>query len=104
MRFLLSLFLASLSSPVLAESLPEAASLLMQQEIVQQEADYVFNAIGDRKAACRLWRKSYRLGGEAAQAFPSEKTGTAQISPAVSIRKHCLDMYPDFRGYPTPIK
>lgn len=85
-----------------ADSLPTAASLLMQQQIVQDEADYAMGVDGDRKAACRLWRKSFQLGGDAYAAFPSERTGTAQILPAVALKEHCLDIYPDFGGYPLP--
>lgn len=81
----------SLTSP-----LAKAASLLGQEELVRDEAQYALEVNKDRPTACRLYRQAYKLGGEAYLAYPSEQTATRQYKSLFSLKEHCRDFYPVF--------
>jgi hypothetical protein len=94
-----------LSGPAVATPLEKAASLLAQEELVRGEAHYALEVSVDRQAACRLYRKAYQLGGDAALAYPSEITATVQYKSVFALKEHCADLYPEFqRNYPLPAR
>lgn len=81
----------------LTTSLAKAASLLAQEELVRDEAQYALEINKDRPAACRLYRQAYKLGGEAHLAYPSEQTATRQYASLFPLKEHCGDFYPVFQ-------
>ncbi len=104
-RALAALLISLLSAPALATPLEKAASLLSQEELVRGEAKYVLEINGDRRAACRLYRQAYQLGGDALAAYPSEQTATVQYKSVFALKEHCADLYPEFqKSYPLPAR
>ena len=102
-KSLFILVILAFSSPALAGSLEKAASLLSQEELVRDEAQYALEANGDRVAACHLYRQAYQLGSDAYTEYPSEKTSTIQYKSIPQLREHCADLYPEFqKNYPMP--
>jgi len=45
---------------------------------------------GDRRAACRLYRQAYQLGGDAYSAYPSEQTATVQYKSVFALKEKLL--------------
>jgi hypothetical protein len=104
-RTLAAVAISLFSAPAVASPLEKAASLLTQEELVRGEAQYVLEVNGDRKAACRLYRQAYQLGGDAYTAYPSEQTATVQYKSVFSLKEHCADLYPEFqKNYPLPAR
>jgi len=104
-RTLAALAILLFSAPAVASPLEKAASLLAQEELVRGEAQYALEVNGDRRAACRLYRKAYQLGGDSYLAYPSEQTATVQYKSVFAIKEHCADLYPEFqKNYPLPAR
>jgi len=93
------------SAPAVASPLERAASLLAQEELVRDEAKYALEVNGDRRVACRLYRKAYQLGGDSYSAYPSEQTATVQYKSVFALKGNCADLYSEFqKNYPLPAR
>ncbi|MCT0201850.1 hypothetical protein KQ302_08420 [Synechococcus sp. CS-602] len=104
-RTLAAITILLFSAPAVAIPLEKAASLLAQEELVRGEAQYALEVNGDRRAACRLYRQAYQLGGDAYSAYPSEQTATVQYKSVFALKENCSDLYPEFqKNHPLPVR